>query len=193
MWATPTVTSLGLSQAAAASAGGDCPGAVISDFQGETSFSDGGQLTAGADLTQNDASPWSNDDTGYVFQETGPVQIPPGGYNSETAFIPGGTWVCSIYIHASSVTGTFRYRATITIPGSTVLGYDGRSANLVASDALFGVAGVNYDGGARSHEWTANSNGNGDYYGQINANTVEVRMAVADCCVDQGRLFVACL
>ncbi len=193
MWAAPSVTTLGLSKAAAASATGYCPGFVISAFDGATTFTDGGQLTSGADLTENNASPWSNDATGYVFSETGPVQLPAAGYQSETAFIPGGTWVCSIYIHGSPTSRTSRYRMTLTIPGATVLGYDGRDANLSNSDPLFAVAGVDYNGGARSHEWNGNSGGSGDYFGQTAADTVEVRMAVANCCVDHGRLFVSCL
>ena len=193
MWAAPSVTGLGITPAAAASAGDSCPVPVISAFEGQTNFAFGGQLTAGADLTQNDASPFSSDTTGFIFNETGPVQIGAGGYQSETAFIPEGTWVCSIYVHASSVTGTFRYRATISFPGSTILGYDGRTGPLQNSDPDFAVQGVLYNGQSRQHEWNANNaNGNGDYYGLIAPDTAVIRMAVADCCVDHGRIFVAC-
>ena len=193
IWAAPAVTTIGLAPAAAASATGVCPIPEITPFEGETNFVFAGQLPAGADLTQNDASPWSNDTTGFIFLESGPIQIPPGGYDSETGAIPGGTWVCSIYMHSSSVSGTFRYRGTISVPGSTVLGYDGRTNRLQNSDPLFAVPGVNYNGAARGHEFGGNPNGNGDYYGLIAPDTVEIRTAVADCCTDQGRIFVACI
>lgn len=165
----------------------------MTDFEGDLDFKYAGQLVAGSDLTQNDASPFSSDEAGFVFNESGPIQIPAGGYNAETGLIPAGTLVCSIYIHASSVTGTFRYRGTLNLPaGSTILGYDGRTGNLQNSDPLFAVPGVNYNGAARGHEWSANSGGSGDYYGQIGAGNAEFRLAVADCCTDQGRLFVLC-
>lgn len=192
VWAAPAVTTFGLTPAAAASAG-YCPVPNLSQFQGDLDFKYAGQLLAGSDLTENDASPWSNDNAGFVFNESGPIVIPAGGYNSQTGLIPAGTSVCSIYVHASSVTGTFRYRMTLTLPpGSTIVGYDGRVANLQNSDPLFAIPGVDYNGAARSHEWTANAGGNGDYYGQIGASAAEFRLAVADCCVDQGRLFVTC-
>lgn len=192
VWSAPVVTSLGLSPAAAASAG-LCPVPNLSTFQGDLDFEWAGQLPAGADLTQNDASPYSNDSTGFIFAESGPIEIPAGGYQSQTGLIPAGTLVCSIYIHASSRTGTFRYRGTITMPaGVTIAGYDGRVTNLQNSDPLFAVPGVNYNGAARSHEWTANAGGSGDYYGLVAPGSVEIRYAVADCCVDQGRLFVVC-
>lgn len=192
VWSAPVVTSIGLSPAAASSAG-LCPPPILSPFQDELTFEYAGQLQAGADLTQNNASPFSSDTTGYIFNESGPIEIPAGGYQSQTGLIPAGTLVCSIYIHGSPRTRTIRYRATITMPpGVTILGYDGRVANLQNSDVLFAVPGVNYNGAARSHEWTANANGSGDYYGQVGPETAEVRMAVANCCVDQGRLFVLC-
>lgn len=185
---------MGITPAAAASPGRDCPIPVITPFEGETSLTFAGPLPAGADLTQNDASPWSDDDTGFVFNESPPIQIGPGGYQSETAFIPEGTWVCSIFVHGSSVTRTVRYRGTISVPGSTILGYDGRANFLQASDAIFGVPGVNYNGQARGHEWNANNGNNtGDFYSLTASDTAVFRMAVADCCTDQGRLFVACI
>lgn len=83
---------------------------------------------------------------------------------------------------------------TINVPGSTILGYDGDTAALLNSDPMFAVAGVNYAGQARQHEWTTNNpGGNGDYYELVSPDTAVIRMAVADCCVDHGRLFVACL
>ena len=49
-----------------------------------------GQLMAGADLTQNDDSPFSSDTTGFVFNESTPIQIGPL-QNSDPLFgIPGG-------------------------------------------------------------------------------------------------------
>lgn len=192
VWTTPVVTSFGLTPAAAGSAG-FCPVPNLSQFQGELNYKYAGQLLAGTDLTENDASPYSNDEAAFVFNESGPVEIPAGGYNSETAFIPGGTRVCSILVHGSAVTGTVRYRMTLSMPpGVTIVGYDGHTANLNNSDPLFAVPGVDYSGAARQHEWTANANGNGDYFGQVGAAAVEIRMAVNDCCTDQGRIFVTC-
>ncbi len=192
LWTAPVVTKIGLSPAAAAS-GGFCPVPILSEFEGDQDYVYGGQLTSGADLTQNNASPYSSDVNGFVFNESGPIIIPAGGYQSQTGLIPAGTAVCSIYIHASPQTMTVRYRMTLTLPpGSTIVGYDGREANLINSDPLFTVPGVDYDGAARSHEWNANSGGSGDYYGQITPNSAEFRLAVANCCVDQGRLFVTC-
>lgn len=193
VWAAPTITSVGLAPAAATSANGDCPTPRIGAFQGVTTFSYAGQLTAPADLTENDASPWSNNATGFVFNESGPIQIPAGGYASETADIPAGTWVCTVYVHSSPTSGVPRYRMTINFPGSTILGYDGRTGNLQNSDPLFAVPGVDYAARGRGHEWGGGAGGNGDYYAQINANTAEIRMAVSDCCTDHGRFFVACL
>lgn len=193
VWAAPTVTGLGIAPVAAASTGRACPVPILSDFEGELNFMYSGQLTSGTDLTENGV-PFSSDETGFVFSESTPVQIGPGGYQTETAFIPEGTWVCSIYLHASPVTGTNRYRATISVPGSIILGYDGRTTNLGNSDPAFAVPGVNYNGAARGHEWNAgNANTNGDFYGLVAPDTVVIRMAVANCCVDQGRIFVACI
>ncbi len=62
------------------------------------------------------------------------------------------------------------------------------------SDPAFAVPGVNYNGAARGHEWNAaNGNNQGDLYQVTAADTAVFRMAVADCCTDQGRLFVACI
>ncbi len=192
LWVAPVVTTVGLSPAAAAS-GGFCPVPNLSPFDGDLNFQYAGELTAGADLTQSNSSPFSSDDVGFIFNESGPVTIPAGGYESQTGLIPAGTIVCSLYLHASPRTRTERYRATVSLPtGSTIVGYDGREANLQNSDPLFAVPGVTYNGQARSHEWTANAGGTGDYYGQIGASAAEFRMAVANCCVDQGRLFVIC-
>ncbi len=193
VWVAPTVTGLGITPVAAASAVGTCPTPIISAFDGDDNFTFAGSIPAGADLTQNDASPFSSDTTGFVFNETGPVQIGPGGYQTETDFIPEGTWVCSIYIHGSSVSMTVRYRMQIQVPGSTILGYDGRTNRIQMSDPVFAVPGVNYNAAARGHEFSANAGGAGDHYAVVAPDTANIRMAVADCCTDQGRLFVACI
>lgn len=192
IWSTPVVTTFGLTPAAAGSAG-FCPAPNLSPFDGALTFTYAGQLLSGADLTENDVPPYTSDTTGFVFNESGPVEIPAGGYNSETAFIPAGTHVCSIFVHGSPTTQTSRYRMTLSMPpGVTILGYDGHTANLQNSDPLFAVPGVNYNGFARQHEWGTNPNGSGDYFGQISASAVEIRMAVADRAVDHGRIFVSC-
>lgn len=192
VWAAPVVTTVGISPAAAAS-GGFCPVPSLSQFDGDMNFQYAGQLVAGDDLTDANGAAYRSDDTGYVFNESGPITIPAGGYQSQTTFIPEGTIVCSIYVHSAPITQTTRYRATISVPvGSSIVGYDGREPNLQNSDPLFAVPGVAYNGQARSHEWTANAGGTGDYFGQIGTNAAEFRMAVATCCVDHGRLFVVC-
>lgn len=192
LWATPVVTGLGITPAAAASGGRSCPTPVITAFQGDIDFQFEGQLLSGTDLTQNSTA-FSSDTTGFIFNESPPVQIGPGGYQSETEFIPEGTWVCSIYIHASPSTATTRYRATISVPGSVVLGYDGRTSELENSDPMFAVSGVDYDGAARGHEWRTNPNNQGDFYRQIAPDTIEIRMSIGNCCTDHSRLFVACV
>ena len=192
VWSAPAVTTLGLTPAAAASAG-FCPVPTITEFEGQTTMMYAGQLPPGTNLTQNGA-PFNSDQHAFVFNESGPVTIPAGGYQSETGLIPAGTIVCSLLVHGSPTATTQRFRGTLSVPpGSTIVGYDGRTDHLQNSDPLFAVPGVNYNGQARQHEWTANNaNNNADFYGQLNATSAVIRMVVANCCIDQGRIFVTC-
>lgn len=193
VWATPSVSGFGITPVAAASAFGSCPIPTLSTFDGAQNFLFQGQLTAGANLTQSDASAFSNNTRGFVFQEAGPIQIGPAGYSSEGGFIAPGTWVCTLYLHASPRSRSRRYRTEISVPGSQIIGYDFSTAALETGDLIFGVQGVNYDGEARAFENTGTANSNNDYFAMTAPDTAVLRMQVGDCCVDHIRLFVTCL
>lgn len=174
VWVAPSVVGLDRVAAAAASA-------ADPTVTGNAVFA---TLSPGESLRPEGTTYSSNTDF-FVFAEA--CNTLTSGQSTDSGMtLPTGQLVSSYLIHYSPATGTATLTGTVTLPG-TIVGYDFTDASLAATDAQWGIGGVNYGVGRRRMEIPPE--GTNDTV-TFSGSTVSLTMRAAATFVDQIRIYV---
>ncbi len=172
VWTAPSVLSL---DRVAAAAGSNAAPTVSGDAML-------GTLAAGESLRPESVQ-YSSNTNFYVFDEQSTTLTSPQTTDSGDV-LPVGTVICSHLIHWSPASGTTGVVGNVSFSG-TIVGYDWTDGTLAATDAQWGIPGVNYGVGLRRMEWP----GNDDVIFTL-PNSVFLDMRANAAFVDQIRIYV---
>ena len=174
VWVAPSVVGLDRVAAAAASA----PDPTVT---GDAIFA---TLSSGESL-RPDSTTYSSNTDFFVFAEA--CNTLTSGQSTDSGMtLPTGQLVSSYLIHYSPAIGTATLTGTVTLPGN-IVGYDFTDASLAATDAQWGIGGVNYGVGRRRMEIPPE--GTNDTV-TFSGSTVSLTMRAAATFVDQIRIYV---
>ena len=174
VWVAPSVVGLDRVAAAAASA-------ADPTVTGNAVFA---TLSPGESLRPEGTTYSSNTDF-FVFAEA--CNTLTSGQSTDSGMtLPTGQLVSSYLIHYSPATGTATLTGTVTLPG-TIVGYDFTDASLAATDAQWGVPGINYGVGSRRMEIPPK--GDNDTV-TFSGSTVSLSMFASFAFVDQIRIYI---
>ena len=127
--------------------------------------------------------PYSSNTQFFVFEEQC-VTLNSTQTTDSGDTLPAGQLITSHLIHNSPASGTATLSGSVTFPG-TIIGYDFTDAGLAATDAQWGVPGVNYGVGRRRMELPGN-----DTVTFTGLGTVNLTMFASFAFVDQIRIYV---
>ena len=174
VWVAPSVVGLDRVAAAAASA----PDPTVTGNAVFTTLSPGESL-------RPEGTTYSSNTDFFVFAEA--CNTLTSGQSTDSGMtLPTGQLVSSYLIHYSPATGTATLTGTVTLPGN-IVGYDFTDASLAATDAQWGIGGVNYGVGRRRMEIPPE--GTNDTV-TFSGSTVSLTMRAAATFVDQIRIYV---
>lgn len=174
VWVAPSV--VGRDRVAAAA-----PSAPDPNITGNATFA---TLSSGESL-RPDSTTYSSNTDFFVFAEA--CNTLTSGQSTDSGMtLPTGQLVSSYLIHYSPATGTATLTGTVTLPG-TIVGYDFTDASLVATDAQWGVPGINYGVGRRRMEIPPE--GTNDTV-TFSGSTVSLSMFASFEFVDQIRIYI---
>ena len=175
LWVAPSV--VGFDRVAAAS-----PSAPDPTVTGDGTFA---TLSSGESLRPGGTTYSSNTEF-FVFTEACNT-LASGQPTDSGMTLPTGQLVTSYLIHYSPATGSGPLAGSVTLPG-TIVGWDFSDASLAATDAQWGVAGVNYGVGRRRMEIPPENVVNDTV--TFSGNTVSLTMQAGATFVDQIRIYV---
>lgn len=175
VWVAPSI--VGLDRVAAAS-----PSAGAPSLTGDAVF---GILTSGESLRPQ-GTMYSSDTEFFVFAEACNT-LTSGQPTDAGTTLPTGVLVSSYLIHFSPATTSLTLAGAVTLPG-TIVGYDFSDASLAATDAQWGVSGINYGVGRRRMEIPPENVVNDTV--TFSGSTVTLTMFASQNFVDQIRVYV---
>ena len=176
VWVAPSV--IGLDRVAAASASAATPA-----FTGAATA---GTLASGQSVRPN-STQYSSNTQFFVFEEAC-VTLATGQATDSGDVLPTGQLITSHLIHFSPASGGHTLVGSVTFDG-TIVGYDWTDATLAATDAQWGVGGVNYGVGGRRLELPGQNVVN-DTLAITAPGTVDLSLRAGESFADQLRVYV---